>query len=142
MLKEERSIGENQCENPSHRDIEDWAHRTLHVMRQQVINSLRELSGESPGVDRSSGDEADLSAARAEHEGRLSALCTARSRLSEIDAAIKRLAEGEYGICQATGEEIPFDRLRANPLALYTVEHQSMIESLRTRGMSPPVVAR
>jgi len=34
---------------------------------------------------------------------------------NEIDAALRRIAEGTYGVCARTGEPIGFDRLSARP---------------------------
>jgi RNA polymerase-binding transcription factor len=35
--------------------------------------------------------------------------------LSEIDAALQRLADGSYGICEHCGEQIPWERLDVLP---------------------------
>ncbi len=40
----------------------------------------------------------------------------------ELHAACVRIAQGTYGICRATGELIPTDRLRAVPYATLRVE--------------------
>jgi DnaK suppressor protein len=48
------------------------------------------------------------------------ALETERRRLREIqriDAALKRIEQGEYGYCLATGEPIPMARLELDPAA-------------------------
>jgi DnaK suppressor protein len=42
-------------------------------------------------------------------------------RLGEIDAALARLDEGGYGICQRCGEQIPAGRLAARPSAVTCV---------------------
>ena len=41
--------------------------------------------------------------------------------LGEIEAALERLEEGEFGICQGCGEHIPQRRLEALPWARYCV---------------------
>ena len=41
----------------------------------------------------------------------------AREDLAEIDAALARLADGSYGICQACGARISAGRLAARPAA-------------------------
>lgn len=41
--------------------------------------------------------------------------------LHEIDHALDRMADGQYGICEITGEPIPVERLRAIPWATMTV---------------------
>ena len=39
------------------------------------------------------------------------------ARLKDVKDALKKMNEGQYGICEKTGGEIPFDRLEANPAA-------------------------
>lgn len=53
----------------------------------------------------------------------------AEAELREIDAAFERLDEGTYGYCQADGEAIDPDRLRAQPTARYCVDHQREMEA-------------
>jgi DnaK suppressor protein len=51
-----------------------------------------------------------------------------RKLVSKIDAALRRLAEGEYGYCEVTGEPINLGRLEARPIATMTVEAQERHE--------------
>ena len=51
-------------------------------------------------------------------------------RKAEIEAALRRLEDGEYGYCEETGEEIGLERLRANPLARFSVEAANRIEHM------------
>lgn len=51
-----------------------------------------------------------------------------RKLISKIDAAIRRIKEGEYGYCQVTGEPISLARLRARPIATMTLEAQERHE--------------
>ncbi len=48
--------------------------------------------------------------------------------LAEIEAAIKRIKDGTYGICEVTGKPIPEARLNAIPFARYTKEGQEIHE--------------
>ena len=41
----------------------------------------------------------------------------AREHLADIDAALARLADGSYGMCQACGQPIGAERLAARPAA-------------------------
>lgn len=50
------------------------------------------------------------------------------ARLRELDAALQRMANGTYGICEESGDDIPFARLRLSPTARYTVEAQEELE--------------
>ena len=51
-----------------------------------------------------------------------------RKLVSKIDAALRRLDEGEYGYCEVTGEPISLRRLDARPIATMTIEAQEAHE--------------
>ncbi|MES2098141.1 MAG: RNA polymerase-binding protein DksA [Pseudomonadota bacterium] len=51
-----------------------------------------------------------------------------RKLISKIDAALRRIEEGEYGYCEVTGEPISLGRLEARPIATMTVEAQEAHE--------------
>ncbi|QZH76384.1 MAG: RNA polymerase-binding protein DksA [Erythrobacter sp.] len=51
-----------------------------------------------------------------------------RKLIAKIDAALRRIDEGEYGWCQVTGEPIGVNRLIARPIATMTVEAQAAHE--------------
>lgn len=48
--------------------------------------------------------------------------------LRQIDRALEKIADGTYGTCDITGDEIPFSRLEAIPYATMTVKAQEKIE--------------
>jgi RNA polymerase-binding transcription factor len=41
----------------------------------------------------------------------------ARARLGDLDDALRRLAEGTYGVCETCGHPIAVERLAARPVA-------------------------
>jgi DnaK suppressor protein len=51
-----------------------------------------------------------------------------RKLIAKIDAALRRLDEGEYGYCEVTGEPISLGRLEARPIATMTLEAQERHE--------------
>ncbi len=51
-----------------------------------------------------------------------------RKLIAKIDAALRRIDEGEYGYCEVTGEPISLGRLEARPIATMTVEAQERHE--------------
>jgi DnaK suppressor protein len=51
-----------------------------------------------------------------------------RKLISKIEAALRRIDEGEYGYCEVTGEPISLGRLEARPIATMTVEAQERHE--------------
>jgi DnaK suppressor protein len=61
---------------------------------------------------------------------------TARREVMQIDAALGRMDEGEYGECVDCGQEIPIERLRALPFTLRCQEDEEQRER-DLRGNSP-----
>ncbi|CAM3144483.1 RNA polymerase-binding transcription factor DksA [Sphingomonas antarctica] len=51
-----------------------------------------------------------------------------RKLIAKIEAAIRRIDEGEYGYCEVTGEPISLGRLEARPIATMSVEAQERHE--------------
>jgi DnaK suppressor protein len=52
-----------------------------------------------------------------------------KRRLGLVERALAKIEEGTYGLCDATGEPIPRERLEAVPEAVYTVEAQKSREA-------------
>lgn len=51
-----------------------------------------------------------------------------RKLISKIDAALRRVDDGEYGYCEITGDPISLSRLEARPVATMTIEAQERHE--------------
>lgn len=109
-------------------DLQSWARKTLETLRAQTLSALLDLKEKLSDLPVHGGDEVDRSSFHIERESHLRMLDLLERRLSEIEAAFERLREGRYGLCKATGEEIGIERLKVNPLARYTIEHQSRME--------------
>ena len=56
----------------------------------------------------------------------------AESALSEIDAALQRLVDGSYGICERCAEPIPWERLEVLPMTRLCTPCQYLAESGRS----------
>ncbi|MGA8270992.1 MAG: SpoIIE family protein phosphatase [Candidatus Sulfotelmatobacter sp.] len=50
------------------------------------------------------------------------------SLLREVDSALERMAEGSYGLCQECHESIEQDRLLADPLVCYCLDHLNELQ--------------
>lgn len=48
---------------------------------------------------------------------------SARRRLGEVDAALRRLDDGTYGVCEVCGRSLSPERLEARPTATRCVAH-------------------
>ena len=71
---------------------------------------------------RFEGCEGDTLAVERERDLAMSA--QARAMIDEIDAALGRMADGTYGICEVSGQPIPKERLKAIPWARERVEYK------------------
>ena len=56
-----------------------------------------------------------------------------REKVRNIDEALARLDEGEYGICEDCEEEIPLGRLKAMPFARLCVKCKTDLEKLQAQ---------
>ena len=79
------------------------------------------LSVPAKGADRA---DANIAADYDESFGERSAtLGELEIRFNNIKDAIKKIEEGNYGICEVSGEPIEEDRLEANPAAKTCMKH-------------------
>ena len=109
----------------------------LLKQRQELLSNVSRMRAEALEKNRQDAagnlskfptSPADLGSDNYELEFTLSLLEGERELLKEIDDALKRIDESVYGICEATGQTIPRDRLRFEPWARYTVEYASLLE--------------
>lgn len=77
---------------------------------------------------------ADLGSDNYEKEFTLGLIEGEREILRQIDAALSRIKDGTYGICEATGRPISKARLKARPWAKYCYEYVLAQESGRYAG--------
>lgn len=95
----------------------------LAAERANVLEQLAGLERELAAIIESSGpagtdDEHDPEGATVAFERQYLAALVSRARdhLAQIDAAMIRLAEGSYGICEGCGHPISAARLAARPV--------------------------
>jgi DnaK suppressor protein len=100
------------------------AHAALAAAQERALALLASLEHEFGGIvaaarDVGTDDEHDPEGATLAFERQhVAALAdAAREALAEIRAALARLADGSYGICQVCGARIGAERLAARPAA-------------------------
>ena len=100
---------------------QDWRHfRNLLLQRREALLDVA-------GTGREAADTVELDQSRVGRLSRMDALQSqAMSRetnrrrkveLSRIEAALQRIADGDYGLCVRCGEEIAEGRLLSDPSA-------------------------
>ncbi|MDY0297476.1 MAG: TraR/DksA family transcriptional regulator [Acidobacteriota bacterium] len=101
--------------------------RRLLGLRDELNRLIRAENGEVES-GRDSMDEVDQATELIEREFGSLIATNARASLEKVNAALERLASGEYGKCQECGVDIPVKRLEALPFALYCVNCQQALE--------------
>ncbi|HVL99361.1 MAG TPA: TraR/DksA C4-type zinc finger protein [Egibacteraceae bacterium] len=94
--------------------------------RDSVIAELIEYGADphSERIEHIAGIDdnfADLASATAERSEKLAFIENARERLAHVEAALAKMEEGTYGVCEVCGEDIPEARLEARPLSVRCV---------------------
>lgn len=101
----------------------------LLAMRREV---MREISGNTLAArEMAQGDVpdiGDMSCATYERDVLLNLSEVQRQKVRDIDAALARLEQGEYGVCLGCGEEIPQKRMEVRPFSRYCVECKTEVE--------------
>lgn len=109
--------------------------RQLEYFRRKLLTWRTELLDESrhtiEGLQDGTRNIPDIADRASEETDRALELRTRdrqRKLVSKIDAALRRIDEGEYGYCEKTGEQISLKRLDARPIATMTLEAQERHE--------------
>ncbi|HSY53721.1 MAG TPA: TraR/DksA C4-type zinc finger protein [Opitutaceae bacterium] len=101
---------------------------------QHSEDTLKRSSKDDSGDLSSYGQHmADAGTDTFDRDFALSMVANEQEALSEIDAAIKRIHDGTYGICEVTGKPITKERLIAVPFTRYSAEALKEIEKNRYR---------
>lgn len=104
------------------RKLKDWKEAIVlesrATMAQLQVDSLRE-----PDIADRASSETDWSIELRTRDRQ-------RKLIAKIDAAVRRLYEGEYGYCDVTGDPISLARLEARPIATMTLEAQERHERI------------
>jgi RNA polymerase-binding transcription factor DksA len=117
----------------SRKELDHYSELLL-VKRAEILGLVTGMEQEAL---RSSGGNlshmpihmADIGSDTADQDFALNLAEKERETLAEIDAALQRIDDGCFGVCQATGKPIPKARLDAKPWAKYTIEAARLVES-------------
>jgi RNA polymerase-binding transcription factor DksA len=108
------------------------------VQTQKIINSINDI--QRRGNKDQSGDlssysihQADMGTDTDESEKRVYILNKELEKIKDINAALKRVYDKSYGICEICGCYIPENRLRIVPYAKFCIECKSKEEKRKRR---------
>jgi len=107
----------------------------IKEIKTHLVQELNSLAGQAdihvPAVENCP-DDTDFASQLAQHGVNIAMQRRRVKRLQELEAALKRLSETEYGICEECGDSIGVARLKANPSARLCIHCQSEIEEATT----------
>ena len=98
----------------------EWK-RSIHQAASTTLQSLQDGPIREPDLNDRASSETDWGIELRTRDRQ-------RKLIAKIDAALRRIDEGEYGYCEVTGDPIGLGRLIARPVATMTVEAQEAHE--------------
>lgn len=106
---------------------------TLQQRRTEILNDLRrrlhaEGETEQLALVNHLEETGDWAEASTENLQDIALLQHEIDSLRRIDGALKRLKDGQFGVCQQCGETIPQQRLEAQPEAVACLQCQTELE--------------
>ena len=99
----------------------------LQTEYDQTLSEITELQRDRLG-DSAGDDQADTGTKTFEREQEISLANNILERISQVERALERLDEGNYGWCERCGNPIPVERLAAFPSATLCVTCKQLEE--------------
>jgi DnaK suppressor protein len=117
--------------------------RRLEAFRNLLLGRLRSLEskigsrlGELVDQRDALADTTDIASEESDRDMTLRVHDHERKIIEEIRAALRRIDEGEYGVCESCGDDIGEKRLLARPVATHCIDCMTEIEATQRR--EPP----
>ncbi|WP_326552823.1 TraR/DksA family transcriptional regulator [Micromonospora sp. NBC_01813] len=99
----------------------------LRTEYDQTLSEIAELQRERL-TDSAGDDQADTGTKTFEREQEISLAKNILDRINQVERALERLDEGNYGWCERCGTDIPVERLAAFPSATLCVTCKQLEE--------------
>ena len=106
----------------------EYFRRKLLVWKQELLDQSAETIDSLQDSARNVPDIADRASEETDRALELRTRDRQRKLVSKIDAALRRIENGEFGYCEVSGEPISLKRLDARPIATMTLEAQEKHE--------------
>lgn len=102
--------------------------RKLLAWKDDILTASRLTIDQMQQDELTHADIVDRANSEADRRLELRTRDRQRKLISKIDAALRRIDEGEYGYCEMTGDPIGVGRLEARPTATLSLEAQEAHE--------------
>ena len=109
------------------RQVEYFKRKLMDWKADLLLETKDTIEGLQDGT-RNIPDVADRASEETDRALELRTRDRQRKLVSKIDAALRRIAEGEYGYCEVTGDPISLKRLDARPIATMSLDAQERHE--------------
>ena len=106
----------------------EYFQRKLLSWKADLLVETRDTLEGLQGTTRNIPDSADRASEETDRSLELRTRDRQRKLVTKIDSALQRIAEGEFGYCEVTGEPISLKRLDARPIATMSLEAQERHE--------------
>ena len=112
------------------KDLEYFKNKLLDE-KKTLIEELGEIAENEPGqgweaksgtIEVDSADENETADKFEEFETNKGIMDKLQKQLTEVEAALDRIENGTYGICENTQKPIDRDRLEANPSSRFSLK--------------------
>jgi RNA polymerase-binding transcription factor DksA len=106
-----------------------WHQSVLLALQDRLLQQHRELRhAATEPLEVHSLSEADSGSDEFDHNLALTQLAGRQDALNEVNAALERIQNGSYGVCEATGQKIPEERLKIVPWTRFTCKVEERLE--------------
>ena len=111
-----------------------------HLLNQRMRDLLSEAGKTVEGMDEEENfpDPTDRASLEADRNFILRIRDRERKLIFKIQEALRRLEQGEYGICESCGEKIAIARLKARPVTTLCIDCKS-VQEVQERKYKHPV---
>ena len=106
----------------------EYFRRKLLAWKADIVENSSDTVASMKDQTRNIPDVADRASEETDRALELRTRDRARKLVSKIDSALRRIEDGSYGYCDATGEPISLKRLDARPIATLSLEAQERHE--------------
>jgi DnaK suppressor protein len=106
----------------------EYFRRKLTTWKNELLEGSRDTIEGLQDSTRAIPDVADRASEETDRALELRTRDRQRKLVAKIDAALRRIEEGEYGYCEVTDEPISLKRLDARPIATMSLEAQERHE--------------
>lgn len=105
--------------------------KLLQERRKAIVSTAEAVREEGLGFDQAElPDEVDLASTEAGQSLNLRLRDRELVLLKKIDRTLKKIEDGEFGICERCGEEIGLKRLEARPVAEVCIRCKEEMEKV------------